>query len=167
MAIFAHGYALPGVKTVEEANETFAQISGSSGMFALTEVTNGMTYRDWMNEAIETIRLPKGIYLKGGYVFPENFLSALSRKVGELLCLTYYENMAAYGCSYFLDGEKVLERITHAAGDVVDTDVHGKFKGQSTKDIIEGLFAQFTGIPLTVATKESGIMHRVQKRVKG
>lgn len=148
-----NGYAISGINgaslTKNEANTT---IDG----YRLNAVKDNEAYGGWANSMAIVKDFEQGVFIETEYRIEETSLQALSVKAGAVLYLCYYEAMGCYGCIYYVQGKKLLDRITVATGDIQDTVKGNEFEGHATPALIAQLFATLTGSGLEAASMAEG-----------
>lgn len=153
MTIFTTGYAVNGMDA-KGAIKTLVSLRPKRENWRPVLLNDDIPPKEWAGRLLEVKGLKEGVYLKCDYRFTDGFLCSVSKRVGAVLHIAYYENMGGYGCSYFVDGQKLLSRVTVSTGNTQDEHLTNEFNGIHTKEIIEKLFAVLTGEGLTVAVME-------------
>jgi hypothetical protein len=162
MSIYTNGYALSGV-TAGQVAGLIAGTAAAEEQITLADFETGRPYREWMEREAEAKGFERGIYLETDYKLQEAQLAAMSLQSKGVLSFFYYANMGGYGCAYYLNGKKVLERLTVLGNDMKDEDIGKEFTGHATERIIEGLFHLLTGATLGEAVKTKGRMYEFKK----
>lgn len=160
MSIYTNGYAIAGV-TVGEIAGLLERTSVPGDNIFLEPFITGRPYFEWMGREAEAKGLTMGVYLETEYKLGDDRLAAMSLHTRGLLSLLYYQNMGSYGCGYFLNGKKLLERVSILDKNLTDNDALGEFTGHSTQSLIEGLFERLTGGGLYVAAGAKGEMYEI------
>lgn len=150
MKIFTTGYAVIGMKE-EGAIATLVSLRPKDEKWQPETLTDDVHTKEWAGRLLEVKGFNNGVYLETEYAFTDGFLASLSQSTGAVLHLKYYESMDGFGCSYFVDGQKILERLTVATGNMKDEHMTDEFNGIHTKDVIEQLFTMLTGATLAEA----------------
>ncbi len=150
MAIFTCGYAVKGINE-GDAIATLASLRPKGERWEPQTLTDDIPVKEWAGKLLEIKGFTDGVYLECDYQFSDSFLFKLSKRTGALLHLHYYESMVGFGCSYFVDGQKILNRATVATGNMTDEHLTNEFNGIHTKEIIERLFTMLTGSTLAEA----------------
>jgi hypothetical protein len=158
MSIYTNGYALSGV-TAGQIAGLIERTAAADNPVTLADFVVGRPYNEWMGRDLEVKGFEKGVFLETEYHLDEQQLMRLSQKTKGVLSLLYYQNMGGYGCGYYLNGKKVLERLTAVGRDMKDEDAGQEFTGLATKRIIEQLFFLLTGATLAGAVKTKGTMY--------
>jgi hypothetical protein len=153
MGIHMNGYAISGMSGATlTKNGTGAIIEG----YSLKAVADDADYGEWAKSMAIVKGFENGIFIETEYRIAEASLLALSVKTGATLYLCHYEAMGCYGCIYYVNGKKMLDRITLATGNVQDTVKGNEFEGHATAVLIAQLFARLTGSGLSEAQKAAG-----------
>jgi hypothetical protein len=160
MSIYTNGYAIAGV-TAGELAGLLERTSLPGDHIFLEPFTAGRPYLEWMGREAEAKGLASGVYLDTEYKLGDTRLAALSLLTKGVLALGYYDNMGGYGCSYFLNGKKVLERVSVTGNNLTDTDALGEFTGHPTQLVIGQLFERLTGAVLREAATAKGKMYEI------
>jgi len=144
MKISTSGFAVNGLKA-GDAIATLVSLRPKDEKWQPETLTDDVHTKEWAGRLLEVKGFNDGVYLETEYAFTDGFLSSLSKSTGAVLHLNYYESMEGFGCSYFVDGQKVLERLTVATGNMKDEHLTDEFNGIHTKEIIGKLFNLLTG----------------------
>jgi hypothetical protein len=160
MSIHMNGYAISGLNG---AVLTGGGVKGIIQGYSLHAVTDDEKYGEWTKSMAIVKGFEKGIFIETEYRIEEASLQALSVKTGATLYLCHYEAMGCYGCIYYVDGKKMLDRITLATGNVQDTVKGNEFEGHATAVLIAQLFARLTGSELAEAQKTAGTTYYFEK----
>jgi hypothetical protein len=160
MNIYTNGYAIAGV-TAGKVAGLIERIALAGNAITLTDFVHGSPYNEWMGRDVEVKDFERGIYMDTEYKLEETQLAAISRLSNGVLSLFYYGNMSGYGCSYFLDGKKVLDRVTVLGNNLTDEDNGQEFTGHATPQLIERLFQLLTGAELRIAVQTKGTMYLI------
>jgi hypothetical protein len=153
MSIYINGYAISSINGASlTKNEAEAAFNG----YILNAVKEDADYGQWVNSMAIVKDFEQGVFIETEYRVAEASLQALSVKAGAVLYLCYYEAMGCYGCIYYLQGKKVLDRITVATGDIQDGIKGNEFDGHPTVALIEQLFVRLTGSSLAAAAQAAG-----------
>jgi hypothetical protein len=144
MNLFTSGYAIGDI-AVEEVAHWITLSAVPDAPVAMTDFKPGRDYKQWIGRDVEVKGCAKGVYLDTEYQLPEAQLRTLSGLGKAVLALQYYDNMSVYSCNYFLDGKKVLFRVTIIGSNLTNDDPGKAFTGYATPAIIEQLFTQLTG----------------------
>jgi hypothetical protein len=161
MSIYTNGYALAGV-TVGEIVGLLERTSVPGDHIFLEPFISGRPYLEWMGREAEAKGFATGVYLETEYKLGDARLAALSLHTKGVLSLLYYQNMGGYGCSYYLGGKSVLERVSVLDKNLTDTDALGEFTGHTTQAVIEGLFERMTGTALLEAATAKGVLYEIK-----
>jgi hypothetical protein len=164
MSIYTNGYAISGT-TAGQIVELIGSTAAADEPVVLADFEEGRLYNEWMGREAELKGFEKGIYLEAEYKLKEAQLMELSLPGKGVLSLFYFGNMGGYGCSYFLGGKKVLERLTVLGSNIKDGDTGKEFTGHATHRIIESLFERLTGATLAEAIKTKGRMYEFKKNI--
>jgi hypothetical protein len=153
MSIYINGYAISSIKgTSLTKNEADTAING----YQLNAVKEDADYGQWVNSMAIIKDFEQGVFIETEYRIAEASLQALSIKTGAVLYLCYYESLGCYGCIYYLQGKKVLDRITVATGNIQDGIKGNEFDGHPTQGLIQQLFTRLTGSTLEQAEATTG-----------
>jgi hypothetical protein len=163
MNIYTNGYAFGGISEAQVA-ATLQQYANVDERIALADFDAGLGYKHWMGRDIEVKEYPEGVYLDTEYKLGEELLTAVSLHTKGVLEIFYAENMGSYGCSYYLHGKKILERLSILGSNLTDEDSGREFKDHATAQVIEHLFRQFTGAVFREAVKEKGKLYLITKQ---
>jgi hypothetical protein len=164
MNIFTSGYAIGDV-TAEEVAHWITLSATPTAPVVMTDFRPGRDYKEWIGRDVEIKGFAKGVYLDTEYELPEAQLRALSAFSKAVLALQYYENMSVYSGKYFLDGKRVLFRVTVAGGTLTNDDPGEAFTGDATPAIIGQLFMQLTGATLATAVETKGILYEFKENI--
>jgi hypothetical protein len=156
MKIYTNGYAIGGIG-MEEALKLLGELPLESGSSGLKPLHDDIDYKEWLGRFAEVKCLATGTYIESEYILPDDTLVGLSLHTAGLLHLCHYENMEGYSCSYFLDGKKLLDRFSVAAGTLKDEDVGHEFTGLHTQDVIKQLFTRLSGAALEEGDAAKGL----------
>jgi hypothetical protein len=164
MSIYTNGYAISGT-TAGQIAELIESTAAADEPVVLTDFEEGRLYNEWMGREAELKGFEKGIYLETEYKLRDAHLMQLSLRCKGVISLFWYGNMGGYGCSYYLDGKKILERLTVLGINMKDEDMGREFTGHATQQVIETLFQQLTGATLGEAVKTKGTMYEFKKNI--
>jgi hypothetical protein len=155
MSILTYGYAISGI-SAEEVKQLIikAAPANESIKFIILDIT--LPYEQWMGHDVELKECSHAIYLETEHKFSDALLIGISLLTEGVLSLFYAQNMNAYGCSYFLNGNKVLERLTVSGSNMKDEEIRNEFSGHSTPQVIEQLFLRLTGSSIQEALNITG-----------
>lgn len=165
MNIYTQGYAIGGVAPIAIAELMQRTSLQGSRPICLTAFIDGSPYTEWMGRDVEVKGFASGIYLDTEYTLEEAQLLQLSKESKGVLSLFYYQNMGSYGCSYYVGGKAILDRITIVDKDMKDIDGGREFTGHSTQQIIEKLFPLLTGETLGEAVAAKGKMYLIKNEI--
>jgi hypothetical protein len=158
MSIYTNGYAIGGISTAALAG-IVAAIKVPDAGYTLADIIPDMPYKQWAGTAVEVKGFAGGIYLDGDFRFSEDYLTALSQQAAGVLYLCFYEDMNIYGCSYYLNGKKMLERVTVDSNNLTDGEAGNEFNGHPTATVIHQLFNRLTGGSLLEAVETKGQLY--------
>jgi hypothetical protein len=153
MSIYINGYA---ISNINEASLTKSEDDTAIDGYSLNAVKEDADYGQWVNSMAVVKDLAGGVFIETEYRIAEASLQALSIKTGAAMYLCYYESLGCYGCIYYLQGKKVLDRITVATGNIQDGIKGNEFEGHPTQGLIQQLFTRLTGSTLAAAGKTTG-----------
>jgi hypothetical protein len=162
MSIYINGYAVGGIISAEFIALT-AAIHNGTYRYSLCGVDPAMQYQQWAGAAVELKGFASGLFADTDYKLTETFLAGLSRQTAGVLYLCCYEGIKSFGCVYYLNGKKVLDRLTVDGNNITDTVKDNEFEGHSTAALIEQLFARLTGGTLQEAVNKKGALFYYEK----
>ncbi len=160
MNLLTYGYAICGISKCELI-EFLSQSAPGYQSIELAYLDTSLPYQQWMGHDVEIKECSLGIYLETEYKFKDTLLTAISAHTKGILSLFYAQNMNGYGCSYFLNGNKVLERLTVSGSNLKDEESGNEFSGHSTPQVIEQLFLRLTGLSIQEALNIGGEVYLV------
>jgi hypothetical protein len=155
MKIYTNGYAIGGIGP-ERAIELMATIPLESGMVGLKPLTDDLDFKEWMGKDAEVKGLNNGVFIETEYIVPDEFLMELSLHTKGVIQFCWYDNMSGYSCTFFSQGEMLLERLTHCSGTLKNIDITGEFLSKSPQDLIRELFSLLTGASIEVGIESEG-----------
>jgi hypothetical protein len=164
MNLFTSGYAIGDV-AVEEVAHWITHSAVPDAPVAMIDFKPGRDYKQWIGRDAEVKGLAKGVYLDTEYELPEAQLRALSAFSKAVLAFQYYDNMSVYSCTYFLDGKKILYRVTVVGSTLASEDPGEAFTPYATPAIIEQLFTQLTGATLAAAVETKGTLYEFKENI--
>jgi hypothetical protein len=164
MSIYTNGYAIGGITAAAAVEVIIQQAATESENIAFINFDAGQAYELWMGRDLEIKEYGDGVYLETEYKLSDTLLMAISLHIKGVLTLFYAENMDSYGCSYYLHGKKMLERLTAAGNNITDEEDGHEFAGHATPQVITHLFKQLTGAALQEAVSVKGKMYLITKQ---
>ncbi len=153
MSIYINGYA---ISSINRASLTKSEDDTPIDGYSLNAVKEDAAYGQWVNSMAIVKDFESGVFIETEYRIAETSLQALSVKTGAAMYLCYLEAMGCYGCIYYVQGKKVLDRITVATGDIQDGVKGNEFAGHATAALIAQLFTRLTGSTLAAAEQTTG-----------
>jgi hypothetical protein len=160
MNILTYGYAIGGI-SAEEVKQLIKKAATANENIKFVFLDENLPYEQWMGHDVEIKNLIRGTYLETEFKLSDSILSELSKKTNGVLSLFYAQNMGGYGCSYFLNGQKLLERLTILEKNMKNEEKGNEFADHTTKQVIEQILVQLVGLSIKDICNVKGEMYMI------